>query len=75
MKPTVQLHPEAPRPERDFRVIHHGSVYTVHPLTAEAQQWWDDHVEPTPALGNGYAVEPRFLETLVTGIEADGFTI
>lgn len=63
------------RPSNDFALSDHGTIIMFHPLTAEAQQWWDENVNEGPSFGNAYAVEHRYVMPLVEGIEAEGFTI
>lgn len=58
----------------DFRVTNGGSMFLVHPLTQECRDWLDENVqaESWQWLGNALAVEHRFIEDLVEGMQNDG---
>lgn len=75
MKTLITLVPEQERPAHDFQLADHGTIITFHPMTAEAQQWWEEHAQAGPSFGNAYAVDHRFVMNLIHGIEADGLTI
>ena len=60
----------------DFILQDHGSIWLCIPQSRRAErhlrrntgpesQWW----------GGGLAVEPRFVESLATSIQDDGYTI
>lgn len=60
----------------DFTVVGGGSVFLLTPLTDDAKNWSDEHIDPeAQKLGNGIAVEHRYIGELVDGIRAEGFTI
>jgi hypothetical protein len=60
----------------DFNLINGGSVFILIPNTEEANAWVADNL---PAellfLGNGIAVEHRYIAEIVAGIQNDGLTI
>ena len=60
----------------DFNLINGGSVFLLIPNTEEANAWVADNL---PAelltLGNGIAVEHRYIAEIVAGIQNDGLTI
>ncbi len=57
----------------DFRVTHHGSISLIEPLTSDAVAWFADNVpDDAQYLGNKLSVEPRYLDDIVAGMEADG---
>jgi hypothetical protein len=58
--------------EADFRLENHGSVWLVRPLNGEAQEWLEEHTDGM-WFGNALAVEPRYVDGLVFGLESDGF--
>lgn len=60
----------------DFAVINCGTIFLLHPLTQDADNWSDEHL-PEDALrsGNAYAVEHRYIEDIVSGLIADGLTV
>ena len=61
----------------DVRVIDHGSVVMVAPLTAEARRFAEENValESWQWLGDAFAVEPRYVGDLVDGMEAEGLEV
>jgi hypothetical protein len=57
----------------DFRVEYHGSIVLVRPLTEEAKAWLNDNVSADSQwMGDALAVEPRYIESLVEGMEGSG---
>jgi hypothetical protein len=60
----------------DFQVQNHGTVYMLVPVSLAALEWVEEH---TPAdamrLGRSVAVEHRFIEDIVDGIEGDGLAV
>lgn len=71
---VFELHPGV-KPQLDFVVINHGTVWTFSPLTLEAEGWWEENVEDTVALGNARAVEHRYASAIIDGLTDAGFTI
>ena len=69
--------PHQPREcEHDARVEGHGTVYLVRPLTRSALAWLTEHTaEDAQWLGNGLAVEHRYVADLVAGLREHGFTV
>jgi len=60
----------------DFRVFYDGSVSLVTPETPAAHEWLSEHVPAdAPWFGDALAVEPRFLDALIDGIEGDGLAV
>lgn len=57
----------------DFTVEDHGSVTIVQPLSSACREWLAEHTDGQWWAG-GLAVEPRYLDTLVTGLWEAGFT-
>lgn len=57
----------------DYRVENHGSLCLVHPISQDAKNWIDEHVDPDAQwFGGGLAVEPRYLSALVDGMRDAG---
>lgn len=57
----------------DFRVENHGSIILVWPLTQAAKNWLHGHTEEDSQWhGSALAVEPRYTDQLVHGMECDG---
>lgn len=60
----------------DFAVANHGSVVLLTPRNGEARDYLKEHTDPDAMwFAGGLAVEPRYLDTLITGLELDGFTV
>lgn len=60
----------------DFAITNHGSIFTIRPLTATAQIWWNHHIDPDALqFGGAYAVEPRYVEPIVNGMLEEGLTL
>lgn len=61
----------------DIIVSDHGSVVMVAPITQDAQTWVAQNVElePWAWMGGAFAVEPRFLDNLIDGMQGDGLTV
>jgi len=66
--------PEAKPP--DFVCCDHGNVVIINAISERAEQWFELHIEEDcPRIGRGVAVEPRYLETLIWGIQESGLTV
>lgn len=53
-----------------------GSVYLVTPLTPVAKRWIRENVQSDAQyLGNGLAVEWRYIEDLVNGMREAGLAV
>ena len=63
----------------DFKVhtdVPNPSVYLLRPFTPAAEEWVNDHIDPdAPRLGNGVAVEHRYVAEIVRGIQDSGLTV
>jgi hypothetical protein len=60
----------------DFEIVNGGSVSLIIPLTREGRRWLDDSIgEDALYLGQGLAVEARYLGQIVGGILSSGLTI
>ncbi len=58
----------------DFLFHDHGSVWLMIPQNENASEYAADVLpEDSPMHGAGYAVEPRYVADLVTGLQDDGF--
>ncbi len=60
----------------DIVVENHGSIVLLQPLT-EAGHFWLDHHLPYDAQkwGSAYAVEPRYVQDIIDGMENDGLVV
>jgi len=51
-----------------------ASVYLITPLTKECQEWLEENVsKDAQYLGHSLAVEHRYVEGLICGLEENGF--
>ncbi len=67
MPPTIEF---------DIRVENHGSIFLVRPLNELAEDWLKEHTGPeTQRLGKAVAVEGRYIEDFVKGMQEDGLTV
>jgi hypothetical protein len=54
----------------------HGSVWLVRPLTDEAKRWLADNIgEDAQWFGDALAVEPRFVQGVIEGMQLDGLEV
>jgi hypothetical protein len=62
--------------EPDFSIEYHGTVTLVRALSKACRSWIKANVqeEPWQWFGSALAVEPRYLDALVAGLEEAGFT-
>lgn len=59
--------------EIDFRVVNHGSVVIIEPVTEAAQEWVDISIDPTAQWwGRGFVAEPRYVANIIAGVEEAG---
>jgi hypothetical protein len=60
----------------DVYITGEGNVFLFRLMTPEAHGWVDQNVsDDRQMLGNGLAVEARFVADLAAGMEADGLVI
>jgi len=57
----------------DVLVVNHGSVVIMNCMSERALRWASDHIpEDAQWMGKGFAVEPRYVDLIVEGMnEAD----
>jgi len=53
-----------------FEIINHGTLVGFIPASEDAQQWWDEHVQWCPMMGDQYLVESRYAGPILEGIKA-----
>jgi hypothetical protein len=53
-----------------FEIIDHGTLVGFTPASEDAQQWWDEHVQWCPMMGDQYLVESRYAGPILEGIKA-----
>jgi hypothetical protein len=60
----------------DIAVANEGSIALVWPLSTVGLQWIEQNVDGEALwFGGALAVEPRYLDDLVYGMECDGLEI
>lgn len=60
----------------DFHLTNHGSIWLLTPVSPEAVEWAEQYLpEDAQTLGNAIAIEPRYVDPIVQGIEGDGLTV
>ena len=66
----------ARKKKADFGVDNHGSICILHLYSKAAQEWADEYLpEDRMTWGaNGVIVEPRYVQPIVDGLIAEGFT-
>ena len=64
-----------PESKADALVNDHGSVVIIMPLSGAAKDWWESNVQEAQRWGSGYAVEPRYAEAIIQGMQEAGFSV
>jgi len=60
----------------DFMIQNSGSISVLTPLTQQAAQWIDDHIDPNAqSWGGGVVIEHRYVFDIVEAIESAGFSV
>ena len=61
----------------DVLIDNYGSVAMFTPMTPDAHQWVEDHVqvEPWQRMGCSIACEPRCLDQIIDGMQEDGLIV
>ena len=60
-------------PKADFSVRNHGSLFLVTPISAAAFRWLSENVQGDVVwFGDSLPVEPRYIDSLVLGMEDAG---
>jgi hypothetical protein len=61
----------------DVLVGDHGSVCMVTPMSPAAREWVDENVslESWQWLGTSFSCEPRYVTSLIEGMQEDGLTV
>lgn len=63
--------------QADFFVHNEGTICMFHPFSEGAKAWTKEMVqlEPYQWMGHAFAVEHRFVEDLLQGIQDAGFSV
>ena len=60
----------------DFTLTDGGSVCLLTPTTSDARRWLDENIgEDALYLGNGLAIERKYVQQILDGIVADGYRV
>lgn len=60
----------------DFTATNHGSIITLQPHTANAQDWCDEHLpEDVQMFGHAYVIEPRYYAPIAEAIVCAGMDL
>jgi hypothetical protein len=60
----------------DLRVEYHGSILLLRPVSAKAQSWCDEHMDPDAlTFSDAYVVAPGYIGGILLGIERAGLTV
>jgi hypothetical protein len=57
-----------------FDVENHGSIVLIRPYTDDVREWLVENTDGT-WFGGALAVEPRYVEALVTGLVEEGYAL
>lgn len=78
-KCVLSCYDDTPPVERepDVRVSGGGSIYMVEPVSETALTWVEENVglESWQWMGDAFAVEHRYIENLVAGMQDAGLTV
>lgn len=64
-------------PETDFAVSGHWTIYSLRPISEDAQAWVEENLQGDDVtwFGGAVVVEHRFINPIIEGILRDGLTI
>lgn len=66
----------AKKQSADFTLTDGGSVCLLTPTTSDARRWLDENIgEDALYLGQGIAIERKYVQQILDGIQADGFEV
>ncbi len=64
------------QPRPDVAIHNHGTIVVIVPETPAAREWCADNLGPDVLRwGDGIACEPRYVEDIADGLQAEGFTV
>jgi hypothetical protein len=58
----------------DFSIDNRGSICLLDLISQEAQDWGEEHIGEHQTWCGKIVVEPRYVDNLVSGLLAEGFT-
>ena len=60
----------------DFELQNEGSLYLLRPLTAQAAEWLDEHIDKNRQMfGTAVVVEHHYIADIVRGIRDAGLEL
>ncbi len=60
----------------DIQLQNHGSLRLVRPVTDAGREWIDENVDSEAQwFGGALAVEPRYVQAIVEGMQLDGLEV
>ena len=58
----------------DYRIENHGTICLIIPVSPECGAYLDVRMPPdAQTWGNGFAVEPRYMENILDDLSCEGF--
>jgi len=58
----------------DVRISDHGSIVILTGLTNDGRLWLDDNLQAGPMWGGGHAVEARYVNPVLEGMQDAGIS-
>lgn len=75
-KQPGQIVHQVKAPSADFAVSDHGSIVILTALSPEGSQWVREHIPAdAPRWAGGIAIENRFADDILDGIEDAGLEV
>ena len=60
----------------DFICENHGSIFLLRLISPAAFTWIEEHLPPDRiTFGNGVVIEPRYVWTILHGLQEDGLVV
>lgn len=60
----------------DFLFANHGSVCILTPVSEQAKEWADEHIDPDAQRWcGGVVIEPRYVQPILDGIMEEGMDV
>ena len=60
----------------DIIITNHGTLTVLHAMNEAATEWLHKRLDPdVQRFGDGFVVEPRYLEPIIEGAVNSGFEV
>uniref|UniRef100_A0A6M3LKC5 Uncharacterized protein n=1 Tax=viral metagenome TaxID=1070528 RepID=A0A6M3LKC5_9ZZZZ len=61
----------------DVKVLNHGTIFTIQPLSEQAEDWINTNVEIPDhmRMGNILCIDHHYIETIVNAMVTEGFEV